>query len=63
MARIHIYLVSDQPIPNMIPIKIDELKPDKIFLTPAVNNVLELFFMLPSSLHKILSKTHRVISS
>lgn len=32
MNRIHVCLVSGQPIPNLIPLRMDELRPDKIVL-------------------------------
>ena len=30
--RIHVCLVSAQPIPNLIPLRMEELRPDKVIL-------------------------------
>ena len=32
MSRIHVCLVSSQPIPNLIPLRMEELKPEKVVL-------------------------------
>jgi hypothetical protein len=32
MTRIHVCLVSAQPIPNLIPLRMEELRPEKVIL-------------------------------
>lgn len=50
MNRIHVCLVSGQPIPNLIPLKMEELKPDKVVLL--VSSDMEVQFDRLSSVIK-----------
>ncbi|HQJ95370.1 MAG TPA: DUF1887 family CARF protein [Syntrophorhabdaceae bacterium] len=41
MSRIHVCLVSDQPIPNLIPLRMEEFRPEKVILLVSTDMKLQ----------------------